>query len=88
MRYAVAKWIAPLIVVEVDPEDFDGEQADTLIEKLSIHFRGAHLCVITPDIEPASGIRARGLECPHDVLTDQNLVWHDLEMPDEQDVPF
>lgn len=88
MRYAVATWIAPLIVVEVDPRDFDGAHGSELEKKLAGHFRGASFVLITPDIEPASGIRARGLAVPHDVLTDPGLVWHDLKMPDEPDVPF
>ena len=88
MRYAVTKWIAPLIVVEVAPHDFDGPHAIELEKKLSEHFRGASFALITPDLEPTSGIRARGLACPHDVLTDPNLTWHDLVLPSDPDVPF
>lgn len=88
MRYAIAKWIAPLVVVEVDPREFDGPGADDLMKKLNAHFRGAHFALITPDLEPDSGIRAKGLACPHEVLTDPALVWHELTMPDEPDVPF
>lgn len=88
MRYAVTKWIAPLIVVEVDPRDFDGQHVDELEQRLAEHFRGASLTLITPDIEPESGIRARGLAVPHDVLTDIGLVWHDLALPDEPELPF
>lgn len=88
MRYAIAKWIAPLVVVEVDPREFDGAGSDELMTKLEAHFRGAHFAVITPDLEPASGIRAKGLACPHDVLTDPGLAWHDLVIPNEPDAPF
>lgn len=88
MRYAVAKWIAPLIVVEVDPRDFDGPHSAQLEKKLTDHFRGASFTLITPDIEPASGIRARGLTAPHDVLTDPDLVWHHLVLPEEPELPF
>lgn len=88
MRYAIATWIAPLIVVEVDPCDFDGPDSAELERKLTDHFRGAGLTLITPDIEPASGIRARGLAVPHDVLTASGLVWHDLTLPDEAELPF
>lgn len=88
MKYAVAKWIAPLIIVEVDPEDFDGPCSIDLEQRLADHFRGVSIALITPDWEPESGIRARGIACPHDVLTDPNLVWHDLELPTEPDLPF
>ncbi|MCA1857426.1 hypothetical protein LE190_16050 [Massilia oculi] len=88
MKYAVATWIAPLIIVEVDPSDFDGPHAVELEKALADHFRGASFALITPDIEPDSGIRARGLSVPHDVLTDQRLVWHDLVLPGEPELPF
>lgn len=88
MRYAIATWIAPLIVVEVDPHDFDGPHSAELEKRLAAHFRGASFTLITPDIEPASGIRSRGLAVPHDVLTDSDLVWHDLILPEEPEVPF
>jgi hypothetical protein len=75
-------------VVEVDPRDFDGPHSAELEKKLTNHFCGASFALITPDIEPASGIRARGLAAPHDVLADPGLVWHDLVLPEEPDAPF
>jgi hypothetical protein len=88
MKYAVTKWIVPVIVVEVDPHDFDGPRAAELEKKLADHFAGASFVLITPDIELASGIRARGPAVPHDVLTVPDLVWHDLVLPDEPELPF
>lgn len=88
MRYAITTWIAPLVVVEVDPCDFDGPHSHELEKRLVDHFRGASFVLITPDIEPASGIRARGLAVPHDVLTAPDMSWHELTLPDEPDLPF
>lgn len=87
MRYAITEWIAPLVVVEVNPREFDGPDSD-LMGRLEAHFPGLSIVIITPDIEPDSGIRARGLDCPHDVLTDPELVWRELALPGEADVPF
>lgn len=88
MRYAVATWIAPLIVVEVDPGDFDGTDSVELEKRLSAYFLGASFVLVTPDPRQSSGIRSRGLAVPHNVLTEPDLVWHDLELPEEPDVPF
>lgn len=88
MRSAVGKWIAPFVVVDVDPADFDGPDFPRLLERLDKHFM-MPVSVTTPDWESDSGVRVAGAYYPVDVLTDQSLVWRDLDLPpDPDDLPF
>lgn len=88
MHYAVVKWIAPLIVVEIRPEEFDSPTASELLEKLSSFFKGAHVTVVTRSVDSSSEVRTRGLACPPELLTDPGLVWHELGLPEDPDIPF
>lgn len=88
MKYAIAAWIAPLVVVKVDEGEFDGPLAAELERRLADHFRGASFAIITSDPKQVSRIRARGLAVPHDVMTDPSLVWHELALPPEPEAPF
>jgi hypothetical protein len=87
MRSAVSKWISTIVIVEVDPHEFDGPDADELLAKLDRHFM-QKVALITPDWEAPTGIRARGLPCPLEILASADLVWRALELPVELDVPF
>jgi hypothetical protein len=86
VQYAIGKWILPIVIVEVDPNDFDGDDGQ-LLERLKAHFM-VDVALITPDWEAPIGIRARGLACPIRVLAEQDLEWREFEFPPEELLPF
>ena len=87
MRSAISKWIGAIVIVEVAPEEFDGPGADELLARLNQHFM-QEIALITPDWEASAGIRARGLPCPVEILASADLVWRDLALPAEEEIPF
>lgn len=87
MRSAISKWVGAVVIVEVDPEEFDSPGSCELLAKLNQHFM-QEVAMITPDWEADSGIRARGLPCPIDILISPDLVWRDLVLMPEEDLPF
>lgn len=87
MRSAIINWVAPLIVVEVDPREFDGPDFDTLLMKLEQHFMRS-VVVITPDWEADCGIRIKGFDGRPELLADTDIVWRDLELVLETEIPF
>ena len=76
------------MAVEVDPVEFDGAGADDLLERIGKHFAGMNVAMITPDWEAPTGIRVRGLHAPADVLASPDLIWRELHLPEEPDLPF
>lgn len=87
MRYAIGKWIAPIVIVEVDPDEFDGSSGDQMLERLRAHFM-VDVALIAPDWEAPQGIRAKGLDCPTYLLVEQELIWRQFQLPPEEEVPF
>ena len=87
-RFAIAEWLGPLIVVELDPAEFDGPDIGRLQEKIEQRFQGVNVAITTPDWEADSGIRVRGLDAPADVLASPELIWQPLHIPDEDELPF
>jgi hypothetical protein len=87
-RYAVGDWLGAFVVVEVDPSEFDDPGVDDLMKRIAAFFVGMNVAMITPDWEAPAGIRVRGLHAPEDVLASPDLVWRDLGMPEEPDLPF
>lgn len=87
MRFAIGKWIRAVVIVEVDPDEFNGPQADALLSRLEKYFMG-QIAMVTPDWEADLGFRTRGLSCPVEVATSADLVWRDLELPAEEEIPF
>jgi hypothetical protein len=87
-RFAVADWLGAFVAVEVDPLEFDGPAADDLLERVGKHFAGMNVAMITPDWEAPTGIRVRGLHAPADVLASPDLIWRELHLPEEPDLPF
>lgn len=87
MRSAVVQWLEPYIVVEVDPAEFDGPGCDELHKRLSQHFM-RQAVLITPDWEADSGIRARGFPGPIALLASTDIIWRELELPAEPEIPF
>ena len=87
MKYAIGKWIAPIVIVEVDPDEFDGEAGEALLMRLRQHFM-VDVALITPDWESSDGIKARGLACPSHVLVEHELIWRELVLPPEAEIPF
>lgn len=87
-RFAIAQWLAPLVVVEVDPSEFDGAGAAALLTQLEHRFSGVCVSMITPDWEADGGIRIAGLRVPIEVLASPDLAWRPLELPPEDDLPF
>lgn len=87
MQYAIGKWIPPIVIVEVDPGEFEGEAGEQLLQRLKAHFM-VDVALITPDWEAPEGIRARGLSCPTYVLVEQELVWREFDFPPVEEVPF
>ena len=87
MRSAVSKWIVAIVIVEVDPDEFDGPGCDELLAKLNQFFMQP-VAMITPDWEAEDGIRTKGLPCPRDILSSPDLAWRDLVLPAEAEIPF
>jgi hypothetical protein len=87
-QFAVADWIGTFVVADVDPSEFDGPDVDQLLERIVLHFGGVNVTLTTPDWEAPTGIRVRGLYAPSDVLASPGLVWRDLDLPEEADLPF
>ena len=87
-RFAVAQWLAPLIVVEVAPREFDAAEAGELLLQLERRFPGVCVSMITPDWEAEGGIRITGLGAPIEILASANLVWHELNLPQDEELPF
>jgi len=87
-RFAVAEWLGPLIVVELDPAEFDGPGIERLEQKIALRFPGINVAITTPDWEADSGIRVRGLAAPADVLASPDLAWRELDIPDDEELPF
>jgi hypothetical protein len=87
MRSAIVQWLEPYIVVEVDPIEFDGPAADELQARLEQHFMRP-VVMVTPDWEADEGIRARGFPGPITLLASPDVVWRDLELPAEPEIPF
>lgn len=88
MRSTVGKWIAPFVVVDVDPAEFDGPDADRLLERLDKHFM-MPVAMTTPDWQAKDGVRAKGAYIPIAHLTDPTFQWRDLSLPDDPDeLPF
>lgn len=87
MRSAITKWVAAIVIVEVDPCEFDGPGSDALQARLDRHFMQP-VAMITPDWEAPTGIRARGLPCSLEILASADLVWRDLVLPAEAEIPF
>lgn len=87
MRSAIGKWVGAIVIVEVDPHDFDGPDSADLLTKLERHFMQP-VAMITPDWEADVGVRARGLQCPVEILASGDLVWRDLTLPPEEEIPF
>jgi len=87
-RFAVADWLGTFVAVEVDPAEFDGPGADDLLERVGKHFAGMNVAMITPDWEAPTGIRVRGLHAPADVLASPDLIWRELHLPEDPDLPF
>lgn len=87
-RFAVADWLGTFVIAEVDPAEFDGPGAEDLLRRIGAHFVGVNVAMITPDWEAQTGIRVRGLCAPSDVLASPSLVWRDLDLPEEADLPF
>jgi hypothetical protein len=87
VRYAIGKWITPIVIVEVDPEVFDDSAVGDLLAKLDQHFMQP-VAMITPDWEASTGIRAQGLACPIEMLAAADVVWRELVLPSEAEIPF
>lgn len=87
-RFAIAEWLGPLIVVELDPAEFDGPDIERLEQKIAQRFPGINVAITAPDWEADSGIRVRGLQAPADVLASPDLPWHELIIPEEDELPF
>lgn len=68
--------------------DFDSKDAPALLTKLEGRFPGVTVSMITPDWEAEGGIRIAGLHAPIDVLASADLIWHELVLPSEVDLPF
>ncbi|GAA0437070.1 hypothetical protein GCM10009094_47010 [Massilia aurea] len=87
-RFAVADWLGTFVAAEVDPSEFDGPRAVDVLERVAKHFSGVNIAMITPDWETPTGIRVRGLHAPADILASPDLIWRDLHLPEEPDLPF
>jgi hypothetical protein len=87
LRSAIATWIGPIVVVEVDPSEFDSPGCSTLLDQLNQFFMQP-VALITPDWEEDDGIRAKGLPCPTYILSSADLVWRPLQLPVEEEPPF
>jgi transcriptional regulator with XRE-family HTH domain len=87
-RFAVADWLGTFVAVEVDPVEFDGPGVDDLLGRIGKHFAGMNVAMITPDWESPTGIRVRGLHAPADVLASPDLIWRELHLPEDPDLPF
>lgn len=87
MKSAITTWIGPIVVVEVDPNEFDSPGCSVLLARLDQFFMQS-VALITPDWEAEDGIRAKGLPCPTYILSSPDLVWRTLELPQLEETPF
>lgn len=84
----MATWLFPLIVIEVDPAEFDSPDAERLLSRLESRYAGVNVSMITPDWEAEGGFRVAGLEAPLDILAAPDLEWRELILCDEEELPF
>ncbi len=71
MELAIARWVAPIVVVKLTNAEFYGSNSDQLIGKLSRRFPGAHVAIITMDASSETGLRSHESTYPHVVLSSE-----------------
>lgn len=84
MKYAIAKWVRPLVLVEVSPAEFLAPGGDELLLKLQSHFMVDIAMLTQIDGE----MRTLGVPFGEDLLADDDMVWRPLVLPPEAEIPF
>lgn len=75
----------PLIAVQAEAQQLEGNQGAELLAKLETFFmRPVTLVAWNQD----SKFISRGAVCPEHLLTDEDLQWRQFELPAEPEVPF
>jgi hypothetical protein len=75
----------PLIAVQAEPEQLEGDKGAELLAKLEAFFMRP-VALVAWDQE--SRFISRGAMCPEAALTDEDLQWRQFELPAEPEVPF
>lgn len=76
-----------MVVVDVDPREFDGEDFSLLLERLKKHFM-VPVSVITPDWQAEGGVRIAGDYAPLEVAVSPTLQWRELILAPNDHLPF
>lgn len=75
----------PLVAVQAEPWQLEGDKGTELLAKLEAFFMRPVALVAW---DQSSTFHSRGAPCPEHLLTDEDLHWRQFELPAEPDVPF
>lgn len=85
MFYAILPTTPPIFAVQPDALHLPGEKAEELLPMLERHFM---LPVALVSWDEAGVFWHRGEPIAEDLVTDEDLVWREFDLPAQADVPF
>lgn len=85
MFNAVVPSDPPLIAVQAEPWQLEGNQGAELLAKLEAFFMRP---VVLVAWDQDSKFHSRGAACPEYLLTDEDLQWRQFDLPAEPEIPF
>lgn len=85
MFSAIIPMAEPIIAVQADAVEIEGEKGFELLVKLEAFF----MCpVVLVAWDRDSKFISHGAICPEHLLTNEDLQWRQFELPAEPEVPF
>lgn len=85
MFNAIIPLAHPIVAVQVEAAQLEGEAGAELMAKLEAYFMKP-VAMVAWDED--SRFHSRGFPCPEDQLTNEDLHWRNFELPPEPDIPF
>ena len=85
MFSAIVPTNPPLIAVQAESWQLEGEQVDYLLRKLNAFFMRP-ITLVAWDQD--SKFVSYGVPCSEHLLTDEDLQWRQFELPPEPEIPF
>lgn len=85
MFNAIVPTNPPLIAVQAEPSQLEGDKGAELLGKLEAFFMRPVALVAWDE---NSKFFSRGAPCPEQMLTDEDLQWRQFELPPEPEIPF
>jgi hypothetical protein len=85
MFYTIVPTTPSMFAVQPDSPDLSDAESAELLSKLERHFM---LAVVLVSWNAAGTFNSYGSQIAEDLVTDEDLVWREFELPGEPEIPF